>query len=1139
MKTIKVLKAVALIDCILICIAYSFLPARSSANNGFPSTSQIKALFAKTGQIREKGIHPTAGVHGTVVVQTRPAARRGKNWPKLILMPGIELYLHNMVTNKDSSPERSDMMGRFRFPKVENGRYELRWNAQKGWAAGTFPDPVIVSGHIFYAESATLQPEKGKFVLTGNVKLADGTSPWFYSEEHGVVKAATITSMDTGTNKALSEPVLANFAGQFAIAGLDRRAKLKLTVATEGSRMEKKLSPSLLTDGGASTPVNITLKNHRPRILDMIAMVNGKSIRVADPGTTLQVKANIADLDRDRLELKWSTDNGTVYGSEATVDWHLPKQPGNYTITLLVTDSMGGAVSRQFGITVGKQTAIFTGKVVDPNGRPIYGADVNVNGVNTKSDKDGQFKVSLDIVEQYVLNIRKPGFALLSRLLDRPTNQRWQLVDAQVESVDADKDIRIVDRRPGIVEKKMSGSLQLKAGSLVDPSGNRASGTLTAELATLDITNDELPGDLLANASGRDVALISYGAMWVEFTNASGQKLQLAPGASARVTIPVPGSMRRAAPRTMTVWSYDDKDGRWKTSGTAGYKREQNAYVGTVTHLSTINMDQPGSVSCICVHTDVGLPAELTLRVRDVPGQGVDFAQVKSMVLAGEESSADGPLNAVWRVPANSDVQFEILNDTGVLVSGSPNPMVVVEDGDTRGVIGTPLPDNRVTAGPDNPDLWPISPFTSCTDVTLKLFPRWGSYPSSSFLIIKAPLPGPEGGAASAATANAYYDAIDPLPGTRRTLADWYSQNGFDSNGDPPVGSNPAEYARTSYLNNNDLGSGRDMNFHIDPVNGTLSAYVTNYSREVAFDQRAVFADDAATDTNPGATVCMEYSPVPGDTSTTPARKIVKFFVYFDAANDGTAEIQPAANLDGFGLRFVPGLCVNCHGFGPPNGGYFDPIPATINDVDIGANFRELDLATYHFPGNSVIPSVAEQAAFRAQNLMIHQVASIPIPTLTCPTGPCPVQNPVTRGPITEMINKWYHLDTVPVTDQDNSFTPANWGTVGSASHGLYHDVVKVSCRTCHIAFDSTDDLNGRDWNRYDQMSSRPFIRDFAIGPNWTTGSGRLMPHALVTYRNFWLQTSVAPNPQGSRAQRLWEYSDGAVWPAYGPPVLP
>jgi hypothetical protein len=1142
MKTKKGLKAAALISSLVIWIAYSFLPSRSSAGNALPPTSEINALLDNLSQARQRVVHPSAAVHGTVVVQTRPTTT-AKQRPDYILMPGIEVYLHNMTTNEDSPPERSDMMGRFEFQPMQNGKYELRWRAQKGWAAGTFPTAVSLTGHVFYADPVVLRPQEGRGVITGSIHLADGTTPWFYSEEHHIVKAATVSALDASTNKALAEPVIANFAGQFAIAGIDRTSTPKLVAASEGSRMEKTLPAGLFSSGTITAPVTITFTNHRPRILDISALVNGQRVRSAAPGSTVQVKANIEDADGDTLEIKWTTDSGTVTGNTATVEWKLPDQPGIYSLTVFVTDRMGGAITKQFSIEVGRQSNTFRGMVVDPKGAPIAGADVSVNGTATKSRSDGSFEVSPEIGKQYVLNIYKQGFALLSRLLDRPVTQRWQLVRAQVEKVQATKEIILVDSRPEIRRKKLGGSLQLGPGLLVDPAGKKASGTLTVELATLDIANDEMPGDFLAADGVSEVGITSYGALWVQFTNAAGQNLQLAPGATATVTIPVQASMRAGAPKKMPVWSYDEKDGRWKPSGKAKYKVGQQAYVGTVNHLSTINMDQPGPVSCIRVHTDIGLPAGLRLRVSDAPG-GIAFAQVKSMLLAGELNKADGPLNAVFRVPANNDVKFEILNDSGVLVSGSPNPMVVVEDGDTRLTIGTPLVDNIVTTGPANADLWPDYDFASCKDVTLKLFPRWGSYPVSSFLFKKAPLPGDPGTPATEATALAYYAAVDPpdVPagfpqGRRTTLGAWWLQNGFDpANGNPApaMGEPLTNYARTSYLNNNDLGSGRDMHFHRSP-DGTLSAFVTNYSRNVSFDQRAEFADDAldgiaSAASNPGATVCMEFKPVETDLTN---RKIVKFFVFAGNGNTAAAIRQTKADLDGFGARFVPGLCVNCHGY-DSGGGYFNPLSPTLDDVDIGSSFRELDLSTYHFPGSRLAPNAAEQAATRLQNLMIRDTA-LAFPFLS-------PQNPVARGPIVALINGWYSMGA----DQDNTFTPAAWELPGSGSmlsEGLYQDVVKVSCRTCHIAFDSSDDSTGLDWNRYDQMSLTGFRNDFirllAVGPNWTTGSARIMPHALVTYRNFWLQTTVHPNPQGSRAQRLWEYVDGANWAAFGPPVLP
>ncbi len=1113
----------------LVAAAFATLAGSGSALAQTPAGSPQSAVIRRP-------LPDAAAVHGSIVYSSPPPRGSKNKRAQQILLPSIEVFLHNLVTNEDSGPVKSDMLGNFEFPGVKNGRYELRWKAQNGWAAGVFPKPLVVNGFVAYAHPVQMKPDKDLGVITGSVQMADGTTPWFYSEVHGVVKAATVGALNASTNRELSKPTLANFAGLFAIPGLDRAAPLKLAATLEGAKMEAPLPVGILSASPTAAPVIIKLKSHRPRVVGINASLNGATLRNAAPAAVVNVKATAEDVDGDTLTYKWTTDQGTFSGSGPAVDWKLPDQPGSCTLTVLVTDGMGGATTQTFSFDVVRASeqgnVQFRGVVVDPRGTPIPKAQVSVNGKTTASDRDGRFALAVPDGKQFVLNIKRPGFALRSCLLERPVTQQWILVPTQVQRVDAGRDMEIVDLRPEAERKKLKGTIRVASGTLVDLAGNKASGTIRAEIATLDIANNEMPGDFLAVDRGAEVGLTSFGALWVEFTNSANQKLQLAPGSSAKVSIGVPPVMRASAPAKMPVWSYDEADGRWKPSGKANLNGARDAYEGTVTHFSTINMDQPGDVSCVRVHTDVGLPAGLTLRVRDAPGNPNPYAQVKSMKLAGELNKTDGPLNAVWRLPANRTAKFEILNDAGVDVSEGLHPMVIVEDGETRLTIGTRLANNIVTAGPNNTDLWPAYPYAACKPVTLKLFPRWGSYPGSSFLLKKAPLPGEPGNVATEASAAAYNTAVDPN-GLRPTLGAWWGLNGFNpANGSPaPAAGEPVtNYARTSYLNNNDLGSGRDMHFHKSPT-GDLAAFVTNYSRNVAFDQRAEFADDAADGaasaaSNPGATVCMEFKAVEGS----PATRIVKFFVYAGNGNGPAAVKQTKANLDGFGDRFLPGLCINCHGYGS-SGGYNNPLVPSFADVDIGCSFRELDLATYHFPAARTTPNAAEEDATRLQNLMIRDTGAA-------------------RGPVLDLINGWYASSA---TQDNNGYTPQFWRSPDSGStlsKNLYHDVVKVSCRTCHIAFNSAPgDSFGIDWNRYDQLANyRGFglIDALVTGSNWTAGNQRIMPHALVTYRNFWLQTTVAPNPNGSRAQRLWEYQDATlgtngnpIWPAVGPPSDP
>jgi hypothetical protein len=283
-------------------------------------------------------------------------------------------------------------------------------------------------------------------------------------------------------------------------------------------------------------------------------------------------------------------------------------------------------------------------------------------------------------------------------------------------------------------------------------------------------------------------------------------------------------------------------------------------------------------------------------------------------------------------------------------------------------------------------------------------------------------------------------------------------------------------------------------------ADGTLSAYVTNYSRGGPFDQNPVFADDAVADNLPGATVCMEYSPVEGDPTLT---KIVKFFVY---AGVGETR-QPSADLDGFGAKFVPNLCLNCHG-----GSYYNPPAPSLADLNMGSSFRELDVATYKFPGFRTSANATEQADFKKQNQHITSTGAA-------------------RLPIAHLIDGWYAPAGTGLT-QDNSYTPTNWA--GAPQQSLYHDVVKVSCRTCHIAFVSGDDAGGIDWNRYDQLRPRRNdVRDLVIGPSISDTAARLMPHALVTYRNFWIDQVPAHRPA-----QLWNFNDvnPPGWVAIGAP---
>jgi hypothetical protein len=314
-------------------------------------------------------------------------------------------------------------------------------------------------------------------------------------------------------------------------------------------------------------------------------------------------------------------------------------------------------------------------------------------------------------------------------------------------------------------------------------------------------------------------------------------------------------------------------------------------------------------------------------------------------------------------------------------------------------------------------------------------------------------------GIITADQATGYYSAIDPK-GLRKTLGQWWTVNGFKSDGSAD------NEKKVVYLNNNDLGFGREM--HFLKTGNNVAAYVTNYGNP---DQLATNADDALNHHLPQATVCMEYSPIEGQ--TTP---IVKFFVY-DVGKVASSNRLVSADLDGNGQKFVPNLCMNCHG----GAGKYNP--ATPSDVNLESSFREFDYNTYRFarpgkPNNDPsrdTPTPEEKKAFHDLN------------TLVLATEP-------TQG-IKDLINGWYAGGN---DDQIQTFTPTGWN--GNPQNDLYLKVVGKSCRTCHVSFGSSSSPFALNWVTFDQFKSyQPNVKSDVL-----CGTTLFMPHAKITFGNFW-----------------------------------
>jgi hypothetical protein len=327
-------------------------------------------------------------------------------------------------------------------------------------------------------------------------------------------------------------------------------------------------------------------------------------------------------------------------------------------------------------------------------------------------------------------------------------------------------------------------------------------------------------------------------------------------------------------------------------------------------------------------------------------------------------------------------------------------------------------------------------------------------------------------------------------PGGRGTFKSWKTQNKFADTPSPQPGLQGGT-VRAVYFNSHDLGLGRDMNCrdNSDSSQTWIACYVTNSADTGGagpLNDAQKSIDLAYQETNPIATVAMEFhSPalVPNQPVT--------FFIY-----DSTGTAQTSVALDDEGKKFLPGLCLACHG------GAYD---ATHHAVS-GASFLPFDAPLLAFgqarPGRPDLTETAGASIWRL-NMMVAKAAASPS--------------------IPKMIGEWYSgcgglVSTVNPPAPSSpcaippSYVPSGWknpppnlqdfSTNHLASSTLYLDVPAQHCRMCHIA---------RGYP-FDVQNFQSFAKRYSmIDSNVFQGIGYAMPFAELT--NWLFNASVTPHP--------------------------
>ncbi len=301
----------------------------------------------------------------------------------------------------------------------------------------------------------------------------------------------------------------------------------------------------------------------------------------------------------------------------------------------------------------------FMGQIVDTDGNPISAATVKIGSSTDQTDANGVFLIqNAQVYEKFAyITVSKPGYANGSRTVVPTTgtsNVKIMLLQ--------DGDLQTVQAGQASEVSIYSGTKVKFDGAFEDENGNAYTGSVGVFMFHLTPSDENLgelqPGSLYAEREdGSESILETYGMLKVELRGSAGQKLQIAEGHTAEITVRIDDSQLATAPQSIPLWHFDENAGWWKEEGFA--TRQGNYYVGNVAHFSWWNCD-------------IQLPlSQLTIRVKDQSGNPITGVKVSLEALQNGLTSltrfTNGQGEIAGMVPANYVLRLKIWNCNGVV----------------------------------------------------------------------------------------------------------------------------------------------------------------------------------------------------------------------------------------------------------------------------------------------------------------------------------------------------------------------------------------------------------------------------------------------------------------------------------------
>lgn len=301
----------------------------------------------------------------------------------------------------------------------------------------------------------------------------------------------------------------------------------------------------------------------------------------------------------------------------------------------------------------------FHGLILDTSGNPISNATVSVGSTSVQTNSNGLFTINNASVKERFAHVKvvKSGFIDGSRVLV-PT------------SGDNRINIMLIPNTPtATVATGVNSEVNLPNGTKVkfdgafkDANGAAYSGNVQVGLYHLKPSDTYLseimPGSLLAsNSNGAAKILETFGMLHVELTGSGGQKLNIASGHTAEISLDIDASQLSTSPTTIPLWSFDEVAGIWREEGSAS--KVGNKYIGNVSHFSWWNCDAPFD------------QCNLTVTVQNNAAAPISNLTV-TLIRPSQAYGANGTTNSAGQVtgiiPANEALTLKVSDFCGNVI---------------------------------------------------------------------------------------------------------------------------------------------------------------------------------------------------------------------------------------------------------------------------------------------------------------------------------------------------------------------------------------------------------------------------------------------------------------------------------------